>query len=271
MKIPRRCTALLLIVAPLVLMACGGYKIKPNMSAEDRFALAKRMFDNEDYLEARTQFRILALNNPAAPFIDQVQYYLGECHFQMKEYILAADEYRRLTRLYPQSELVDDAQFKVALCAFELSPKSSLDQKYTRDAIKHLQRFLEEFPNSEHVPRAEKMLTICRTKLAEKEFKIAELYRKLDDCAAALIYLDSILESYYDTEFADDALYRKGECLIKLERPEEAYQTLSSLVTRFPNSEFRPDARERIRELVAEHEYLREADGQSRVGKQTKN
>lgn len=255
--------------------SCGGYNVKPNLAPEERFDLAKRMFNNKDYLEAKTQFKILTLNNPGANFVDEAQFYLAESHFNMKEYILAADEYSRLTRLYPQSSFVDDAQFKVGVCYYRLSPKPSLDQTYTFKAIEQFQQFLEEFPASNLVPEADKMLQTCRTKLAQKEYKAGELYRKLKYWEAALVYFDSVLNTYYDTKFADDALYWKGVALVGLDRYNEAYQTFKGLVTKFPKSKYRSKAKEQIQELEAEHNLAREADGKAEgntiIGKQTKN
>lgn len=250
---------------------CSSYNIKPDMTAEQRLALAKTMFKNEDYREAKTQFKILTLNNPGATFTDEAQFLLAECHFREKEFILAADEYARLMRLYPQSRWVDDAQFRVGLCDYRLSPKAALDQKYTLQAVAHFQRFLEDFPNSDLVPEAEKMLLECRTKLAKKEFKSGELYRKFSDYYAALVYFDSVLGSYYDTEWAEPSLYWRAECLYKLQRKREALDTFNELLLKYPKSRFRTRANERRKDIESELAKSQETDGKGTLSSQTKN
>ncbi|MFQ5750882.1 MAG: outer membrane protein assembly factor BamD [bacterium] len=255
----------------IVVVGCKSYNIRPNISAEDRFELAKTMFQKKDYFEAKTQFKILTLNNPGAKFIDEAQYYLGESHFYMKEYILAADEYSRLIRLYPKSNWVDDAQFKIALCDFKLSPKPTLDQKYTILAVEHFQRFLEDFPTSELVPEAEKMLKICRTKLAEKDFRNANLYRKLSDYYAALVYFNSVLDGYYDTKFAHSALFWKGECLYKLKRTDEAMEVFEELIEKYPRSKYRAKALKRFKEIKLDLIKTHQADGKIPLSTKNKN
>lgn len=239
----------LLVLGISCFVACSSYNVKPDITPEQRFELAKTMYKNKDYFEAKSQFKILILNNPGAAFSDEAQYYLGDCHFHMKEYILAADEFSRLVRLYPRSEWLDDAQFKTAMCDYKLSPKPSLDQTYTVRAVENFQRFLEDFPDSDLVPEAERLLKICRTKLSEKDFKAGELYRKMGDFYGASIYFDSVLNSYYDTKFAEAATFWKGECLYKLQKNTDARQVFEEMLRRFPNSKFSIRTRRRLEEI----------------------
>ena len=214
--------------------ACNSYDIRPDMTSEERFQLAKKMYEKKDYLQAKTQLKILTLNSPGLPFIDEAQFLLAESHYQLKEFILAADEYQRLTRFYPRSQWVDDAQFKIALSSYQLSPKPSLDPKYTVQAVQQFQRFIEDYPSSDLIPQAERLLQECRAKLAQKEYKAGELYRKMHSYGSALVYFDSVLDTYYDTEFAKRALYWKGECLFKLARYSESLNAFSTYVDSYP-------------------------------------
>lgn len=271
MKSIRRASFVYSFLILIAFSACKSYNVKPNLPAQERFELAMKMFKNEDYFDAKNQFKILILNNPALSFIDDAQYYLAESHFHLKEFILAADEYNRLIRLYPQSEWVDDAQFKIALSDYKLSPKASLDQKYTHLAVEHFQRFLEDFPSSDLVPEAEKLLKECRTKLAKKEFKSGELYRKLHDCEAALVYFNSVLDNYYDTKYARDALYWKGECLFELNRKDESFGTFTELMQRYPKSKYVGDVRERLEEIRADLSEIRQSNGVAPSNNQIKD
>ncbi|MFQ5824280.1 MAG: outer membrane protein assembly factor BamD [bacterium] len=255
----------------IILPSCKSYNIKPNLIPQERFELAKKMFNNRDFFEAKTQFKILTLSNPGIQFIDEAQYYLAECHFNLKEYIIASDEYSRIIRLYPKSEWLDDAQYKIAICDFKLSPKPSLDQKYTILAVMNFQRFLEDFPKSEYVPEAERLLKICRNKLAEKEFKAGELYRKLNNYYAANVYFDSVLESYYDTKFAESALFWKSECLYKLDHRNEALKSFRELIEKYPKTKYKAKAISRLKEIQSKIMNVREADGDAALSNQTKN
>jgi outer membrane protein assembly factor BamD len=233
----------------IVLFACGGNKAKPNLTTEERFAYATKLFKGKDYFEARTQFRIIILNAPGNTIVDQAQFYLAECHFNMDEYITAASEYEKLVRLYPRSALLDDAQYKIALCYDKLSPKADLDQKYTFKAIEEYQRFMEEFSTSELAGEVEKRLSTLRNKLAKKEFNTGNLYRKMTVYESAILSFDDVLNRFYDSQYAEPALFYKGECLLKLQRWNDARTALEQFVQKFPQSSYQSQAKSMLDEI----------------------
>ncbi|MDZ7289619.1 MAG: outer membrane protein assembly factor BamD [candidate division KSB1 bacterium] len=240
---------LICLVVVLIFLACGGSKPKANMTTEERFDYAMKLFNNKDYFDARPQFRIIILNAPGNTLVDQAQYYLAECHFHMEEFITAASEYEKVIRLYPRSELLDDAQYKIGLCYDKLSPKSDLDQKYTLKAIEEYQRFLEEYPMSELVETVEKRLLALRNKLARKEFNTGNLYRKMAYYEAAIYSFDEVLNHYYDSRHAEAAFFYKGECLFKLQRWDEAKITLEEFLQKYPQSSFRSQAKAMLNQI----------------------
>ncbi len=231
-------------------VGCGSYNVRPDMPSEERFELAKTMFANKDYFDAKKQLKIVTLNNPGAAYVDEAQFLLAECHFHSKEYILAADEYNRLTRLYPKSPWVDNAQFKIPVCDFKLSPKPALDQTYTVRAVENFQRFIEDYPASDLIPEAERLLKVCRTKLSQKDFKAGILYRKIGDYYGAQVYFGSVIDNYFDTPFVEEATFWKAECLYKLARNDEARGTFEDLLRKYPKSEFNARARKRLQEIA---------------------
>ena len=223
---------LLLIFA--IVVSCNRNKIKPNASAEERMKIAEKMFNNGDYLDARTQFRIIIYNFPGSAASAKAQYLFAECYFKTKEYIIAAAEYEKLLRVYPNSKYVDDAQFKLGLCYYKLSPKYSLDQEYTHKAIEEFQKFLEDYPNSELAPQVENYLHKCREKLGKKYYKSGEIYQKMAFYNSAIIYYDYVLDNYYDTQFAQKALLAKAKCYEKLGKLDKAVSTYRLYLEKYP-------------------------------------
>lgn len=257
-----RCTMkeFVVLVFAATLLACAGNKPRANMTSEERFAYAMKLFHDKDYFDATTQFRIVIINAPGSNLVDQAQFYLAECHFNKQEFILAASEYEKLIRLYPRSDKLDDAQYKMGLCYDELSPKSDLDQKYTYRAIEVFQRFLEDFPASEYVPEVEKKLFESREKLAKKEFNTGNLYRKMAYYESAVISFSDVLARFYDTRYAEAAHFYKGQCLFKLQRYDEARETLTEFQQKFPKSRFKSKAQS----LLSQIDKIPSADGKAK-------
>jgi outer membrane protein assembly factor BamD len=220
----------------VVLTGCGKHNIKPNISNEERMKVAEKMFNDGDYLDARTQFRIVILNSPGGSLSDKAQFYYAECHFKVKEYILAISEYEKMTRVYANSEYVDDAQYQIGISYYKLSPKAALDQTYTEKAIEEFQRFLEDYPGSDLVPKANEYMRKCRDKLAQKNFKNGESYRKRALFRSALVYYDFVLDNYYDTKFSEKSLWEKAECYRQLSEEEQAEKFYKLYLEKYPEN-----------------------------------
>lgn len=220
----------------LLVVSCGSNRPRKDMSAEERLEYAIKKFEDEDYFDAKTEFKIIVLNFPGHNIVDKAQYYLAQCHFEQKEYILAMAEFEKLTRMFPNSKFIDDALFKVGLSNFKLSPKYSLDQTYTLKAIEELQRFIEEYPQSEFIPQATDIMSQCRNKLAKKEFKNGELYRKMSYYRSAILYFESVLNNYYDTEWAEKSQYWLAYCLQKNDQYIRAKQEYKKYLEKHPDS-----------------------------------
>jgi len=195
-----------------------------------------QLFNKGDFYKAKLEFTIIVLNNPGHRIIEEAQFYLAESHFNLKEYILAIEEYDKLIRSMPRSEFVDDARYKIGMSYYKLAPGYALDQEYTYKAVTQFQLFLEEYPDSDLRSTVEDMLETCRNKLAKKEYKTGELYRKMSLFESAIISFDVVLEQFYDTEYADDALYWKGECHRHMGEWDEAEQTFNDLITNHTQS-----------------------------------
>ncbi len=258
MKFSRSVILLILLSFLLLLsMSCSQRKLKANATLEERMQEGMRLFEKGNYFDAKTQFRIITLSHSGSLTADTAQFYLGECHFNMKEYILSASEYERLIKVYPNSDFVDDAKYKLGLSYYELSPKFALDQEYTKQSIIHFQEFLEDYHNSDLVPQVEKYLLEARNKLAHKVFASAEIYRKMSYYNSAKIYYSKVIEEYYDTEYAPKSLYWVGECNRREDDYQAAFETFDEFLQKYPNHEWIPRVRAKIKQTTKEFEKNR--------------
>jgi len=167
---------------------------------------------------------------------DKAQYYLAMCYFNRREYILAASEFENLLKNYSSSTYSIQGRFQLAMCYYGMSPDFSLDQTYTKYAITEFQNFIELFPNDKNVPDAELKIKELRNKLAYKQLKSADLYMVMDNYRAAIYYYESILQDYFETDWADDALYGKIQALIKKNKNEDALKEVERFEKKFPKS-----------------------------------
>ena len=234
-----------IILVPLVLAfvwGCGSNEPAAQLGAEKRYSLGMKLFNNEDYLDAIEEFKIVTLQFQGSTVADAAQYYLAECRFKREEYILAAYEYEMLIRTMPTSQYVSKARFKRASCYYHLSPQSLLDQTSTRKAIDEFQAFIEYHPTDSLVHDAESRIAELNTKLAKKDYENGLIYLKQDFYKAAIVYFDLVLEKYHDTPYAELAQLKKAESLSMRKKHAEAMQELELFFKKYPNTSHREEA-----------------------------
>ena len=232
-----------------LLAACSSGTATRQMSAEERFRFGMSYFNDEDYLEAIEELKIVTIQFGGTQWADDAQYYMAEARYMRGEYVLAAFEYDVLIRTMSTSDLVRLARYRKASCYYNLSPSFNLDQEYSRRAVDEYQLFLEYFPTDTLAVYAENRITEMNTKLARKEFESGIIYLKMGYNKSATYYFDLVLEKYHDSEFAEPAMYHKAESLYRRKRYEEAGIVIDRFLERYPQSTRLSDI-ERLRESV---------------------
>ena len=229
--------------------ACVPPGPREDWAAEEVYAYGQEKMEKKDWLEAMQAFRVLTLNHSGSNLVDDALYYLGETHIQMKEYPVAVVTYRRLIRDFPQSPYADKGQYQMALSIFKQSSPVHLTQDKTFEAIRELQIFLDEYPDSEMAPEAIKLLQTCLDKVAEKDYKIGHLYFKMHDWEAARLYLTELLEEFPMSNWASKAQYDVAESYAREENWEEAIEQYSIYVQSYFDEELQEKARKRLEEI----------------------
>lgn len=183
---------------------------------------------------------------------ENLNYYYAMAHYKLKDYIMAAHYFKTFTQGFPRSEHVEEFLFLSAYCKYLLSPRPTLDQTETRDAINELQAFINRFPQSEKVLEANELIDELRGKLETKAFNTAMLYFNLMDYEAAVTTFNNVIRDYPDTEYREESLFyimrshflfaENSIVFRQLERYKNVVDAYDKLAKRFPESSFLSDA-----------------------------
>ncbi len=247
----RRAVTTVLLATTLTILGigCGGKANLDIANPEKRFHEIKNLYDRKKFDKAIEEIEIFQVAFSGTAKVDSAQLLLAEAHFQLKEYLLAQSEYERLADQFSSSPLVEEARYKSALSWEKLSPKRTLDQKYTHNALDEYQAFLEEYPKSQYAKAAEEGHANCRERLALKDLDAANLYIKMQKYDAAILYFDQIVDSYYSTSAEPLAHLGKGIALTKLEDYSGAKAAFKLVLTKFPGSNAAIEAGKQLREV----------------------
>ena len=220
---------------------CSTDDATKQLTAEERFRNGMALYNNEDYLEAIEEFKIVSLQYQGSKVADSSQFYMAQCRFMREEYILAAFEYDILIRNMPYSPFVSRSRFGRATCYYNLSPESYLDQEYSKKAIEEYQTFIEYHPNDTLASTAGKRILELNTKLAKKDYESGIIYMHMEYYKSATYYFDLILDKYHDTEYAEPALFKKIEALMARKKFSDAKEAIEKYLAKYSSGEYRKD------------------------------
>lgn len=227
---------LLLAICVIIVSSCGSTIPTDLTNPEEIFNSGVKYLDDEDYLEAKKMFDLIIFQYPASQYADDAQFYQGELSYKKGEYILAAFNYNRLRKQYPSSMYVKDALYKTAMSYYKLSPSYDRDQEYTNKAIETLQEFQYLYPKDELFGDVSNKIQELRNKLAYRDLFTAQLYSKLDNPRSALIYYESVINNFSDTDSYEPAFMGKIKALILMKKEKEAESMIIAYKANFPES-----------------------------------
>lgn len=234
-----------LVLLLLIAYGCGGSVKMANLSGPELFAHGLEKYEKRKYFAATEFFQAVIFSHPGASVVDSAQYYLGLSYFGNKEYTLAGIEFNRLLLNYPSSAFAPNAQFMKAVTFFEGTPTDyALDQSDLLQAIKQLEDFIIDQPESEMVPESRKYIAMARERLAKKDYKAGLVYVHLGSLPAAKIYFQRVVDDFTDTPFAAKAAFYLGESEMQMGNYDEARRHFSNFSVVFAEHEWIAKAQE---------------------------
>ncbi len=231
-------------------LACSSSDVPENPTAEQQFRLGMEEYLDESYQEAIQHFEVIRLQYPGSSVADSARYFTALSRYQREEYLLASYEFNQIIQSGSSRELMADSYYQFAQCYYQLAPKVDLDQTYTMRAIDALQNFVEAYPRHEKAQEVEKQVIELVNRLAEKEYNTAILYEKMEVPESALIYFSAVVDRYYNTDYADDAMAGKIRSLLAMKLYSDAIAVGKEFMEKHPESEYRREVESNMREAA---------------------
>jgi outer membrane protein assembly factor BamD (BamD/ComL family) len=187
------------------------------------FESTKPLIDEEGRaLEALEELRYADIHGPLA---DKALFLAGTVKFWREDYRDADSYFTQLVESHPNSPLAPRAA-ELGIIAKQMGTGGAdYDGRKVAEARKLIQAALQNYPSLARDPDKEKFLTrqlvSCNMQQAEKDFKIAEFYRRTDHPGSAYFYYEIVRRRYPGTKYADDATNRMHEIHAKVEKEEQ--------------------------------------------------
>jgi outer membrane protein assembly factor BamD len=244
----------------ILLLSCSKHqKLLKSTDNELKYDKAVELYEKGDYYRALQLFEQLIPVYRGTSKAEDLYYFYAYAYYHEREWVMASYYFKRFTVNFPTSKYSEEAAFMTAYCKYLDSPRFSLDQTVTKEAIDEFQLFINKYPYGEKAVEATEYIEELRLKLQLKDYNIANLYFRMEDYQAAIVSFENLLKEYPDTEFKEDVLfniisayynYAQNSIIEKQdERFESAVKSYYDFISLFPESKYRREV-EKIRQQV---------------------
>lgn len=182
-------------------------KVRTSGDPELMAKTALKYYEEEKYLQAQSLYEIIIPFYRGKAEASDIFFNYAYTHYYLREYILASYYFKRFSDTYYSDMKREEALYMAAYSNYELSPNSKLDQSYSIEAISGFQLFVNTFPESKRVKKANEMIDGMRVKMEEKAFMEGQLYLDIKQYEAATRSFQNMLLEYPDSDRAEEARY----------------------------------------------------------------
>lgn len=192
----------------LMISSCSEYsRIEKSKDYSKKLEFANRMFQEKKYTLANSLYEELLTIYKGTVQFEDLYYKYAYSAYDMGDYTQAAFLFKNFVDYFPNSSRASEMDYMQAYCFYKLSPRAELDQSNTQKAIGSMQEFINEYPESDRVADANKIIDACRMKLERKDYKSAILYYNLGYYNAARIYFRNLMLDYPDSNLGEEYKY----------------------------------------------------------------
>jgi len=244
------------LILIILASSCSFQHLLKSSDVDVKYETAMKYYNAKDYNRALQLFDQLMGLMRASEKSQKIYYSYAYCYFYQKDYTLAAYYFKRFCENFPNTKEAEECLYMEAYCYYMNSPEFGLDQSSTTDAIKELQVFINQYPQSAKVPECNELIDNLRAKLEKKDYRMAKLYYRMDDYQASITVLNDILKDYPDTRNKEDILFLVFKANQKFasqsietrkkERILKAIAAYNDFVALYPKSTYLPEANEML-------------------------
>ena len=243
---------ILAVMGLVALTSCNDFnRLVKSTDSEMKYEVAVDYFERCDYNHALQLFDLLQASFRNTPKGESITYKTALCYFYQDDFDIASYYFNRFVQTYPFSKDAEKAAYMSAYCSYRNSPEAGLDQTNTHNAIKQLNNFIDRYPESDSLSRAQHLLTELNDKLEEKDYNICRLFYRMENYSAAITSFENMLKKYPNTSHREEILYDMAKTYYdyaensvtekQRERYESCVEQCNTLTYLYPSSKYLQD------------------------------
>ncbi|HSG32019.1 MAG TPA: outer membrane protein assembly factor BamD [Thermodesulfobacteriota bacterium] len=202
------------------------------------------LFNATDYGTIEETLKEIQIRYTYSPYATLAELRTADTYFKRGEYEQAAIEYEEFIKRHPSHNGTEYATFFLALCNFKSIRGHDRDPSGAREAVKWLNEYIEQYPDSPLVQQAHNNIRETIDVLAEREIYIGDYYYNKNNFKASSERYKTVIDQYPQTTHYAKALYLLGKSYSDMNENSLALSALNRVINEFPNSKYNKDALE---------------------------
>ena len=147
-------------------------------------------------------FERIIERNPLGFIAADSQVKIAECYYQLRQFEEAEASYLSVMENYPNSEWVPYAQFRIPYCKLSNIRIQERNYDLLSGSREGFEIYLANNPQGALVSTTKEIIGEIDIAMAERDYKVGEFYLRRKRPDAGLIYLESVIKDYPNTEWA---------------------------------------------------------------------
>ncbi len=198
----------LVLLSVILSFSCSKHsRVLKSGDNELKYEVAIDLYEKGDYYRALQLFDQLIAIYRGTEKLETINYYYAHCYYEQGDYLLASYYFKRFAQNYPSNPKAEECMYMNAYCYYLDSPRYSLDQTNTYEAIKEMQLFINLYPESDSLGSCNLIIDKLRSKLERKAIEIGIQYYKTRHYKAAVTALESVMNDFPDSQNREEILY----------------------------------------------------------------
>ncbi len=208
LKIHGKSALVVMLGILLFATSCSNYqKLLKSTDNELKLEKAIEYYEKGDYHRAIGLFTDVIPAYRGTQKAELINYYYAMAHYKQRDYVMASHYFKTFHQAFPTSKHAEEFLFLAAYTKYLDSPRPSLDQTTTIEAIRELQIFINRYPASERVAEANALIDELRQKQEKKVFDQAVLYYNLSDYVASITTFNNLIRDFPDSKYREEAMF----------------------------------------------------------------
>jgi len=194
-----------LLIGIVTFSSCSNFsKVLKSNDYDYKLRMADKYYAAKDYNHAQQLFEELFRVFKGSEHFENIYYKFAYCAYYLRDFANAENLFKGFVEVFPNSAKAEEMDYMRAFTFYRQSPKVQLDQTNTTKTIGFMQAFINTHPGSARIKEATEIIDKCRAKLELKDFENAQLYFNLGLYKAAAVALNSLMNTYPDSEKSDE-------------------------------------------------------------------